>query len=745
MSSYRPSYSNTRDDARASRRPRRSPPRRSPDVYRFGGDNYRPGSYNDRDADRGGRDSDRRGDFTFRAENEGPRFPPADMRRIGPQNRADQRRPRQQARRGGRPGPWKPLAANARPILRTNREPTPEQLEGMNDGHKRFISLDDVSDSEAEMDLGSEAEEEQAAPEGQPPTKKSRADASDKADGDAAPRWSNPDPYTVLPPPDESQTKKRDVVKMIRKAKVAAEQEAPPKSPVAQNADFISLNFDDEPQDEENDRSSEGSDNEDSSKDVRGTSGTSFSHLDHLHPNRSTLPPKPASSENTVPQDSSTSFNAASLGPPPSLPQLPPLPYSVAGLDVWPPPPPPPPAPMNAKGQKKDLYLEDLDDLKPLPPLPPQGRKRKRGEVIDGGIVESWIPRDRASSTPWCTIDHSGTENMGYWLHKEIADFYDFVRPHAFEDAMRDDLVRRISDALTQKFYNGRLHCFGSFAAGLYLPTADMDLVFISDDFRRSGRSSFANKGMLYKVSSILEKTGISQPGATEVVSGARVPIIKLVDRITGLKVDISFENTSGIVANETFQQWKVQYPAMPILATLIKQFLAMRGLNEVFTGGLGGFSVICMAVSLIHHLPARQSGNMLPEHNLGELLLEFLDLYGNKFNIHNTRICLRPHRYEVKGAVALNGKPERLDRLSIIDPNTPHNDISAGSHNIVLIRRCFSEAYTSLQKRIAVLQNSERSERQSSSILGAIFAGDYSSFDVQRRRLRRIYEDRQR
>jgi non-canonical poly(A) RNA polymerase PAPD5/7 len=84
----------------------------------------------------------------------------------------------------------------------------------------------------------------------------------------------------------------------------------------------------------------------------------------------------------------------------------------------------------------------------------------------------------------------------------------------------------------------------------------------------------------------------------------------------------------------------------MPILVTLIKHLLAMRGLNEPVNGGIGGFSVTCLVVSLLQNMPQVQSGSMIPEHHLGEILMEFLDLYGNQFNFETTAIQLNPPGY---------------------------------------------------------------------------------------------------
>ena len=118
------------------------------------------------------------------------------------------------------------------------------------------------------------------------------------------------------------------------------------------------------------------------------------------------------------------------------------------------------------------------------------------------------------------------------------------------------------------------------------------------------------------------------------------------------LGIDLSFENDTGIVANYTFADWKARYPAMPIIATLIKQFLLMRGLNEVVDGGLGGFSVTCLVTSLLQNMPRIQTGELVPEDNLGEVLLEFLDFYGNLLDISRTGIRMHPTGYFNKVSV---------------------------------------------------------------------------------------------
>ncbi|TKA73360.1 hypothetical protein B0A49_04924, partial [Cryomyces minteri] len=254
------------------------------------------------------------------------------------------------------------------------------------------------------------------------------------------------------------------------------------------------------------------------------------------------------------------------------------------------------------------------------------------------------------------------------------------------------------------------------------------------------------NKKWLYSFAENLRRSDIALRNSVTVVPSAKVPIVKFVDQVTGLKVDMSFENLTGITANQTFQAWKAQYPSMPVIVTLIKQFLLMRNLNEVFTGGLGGFSVTCLVVSMMQHMPWVQAAlghNNLPlQQHAGDILMNFFDLYGTKFNTTTTSIQMQPPALLSKHGW---GPPTKQERLSIIDPNNYKNDISSGTRKIGLILKCFAEAFTALQQRMVELQNGSPSVRKGATILGAVFGGDYSSFDEQRARLREIHDQRSR
>ena len=61
-----------------------------------------------------------------------------------------------------------------------------------------------------------------------------------------------------------------------------------------------------------------------------------------------------------------------------------------------------------------------------------------------------------------------------------------------------------------------------------------------------------------------------------------QVPIIKLTDRLTNIKVDISFNLLYGVQAAELIKYFKRRFPPLTKLIYVLKQFLLQRDLNEV-------------------------------------------------------------------------------------------------------------------------------------------------------------------
>ena len=298
---------------------------------------------------------------------------------------------------------------------------------------------------------------------------------------------------------------------------------------------------------------------------------------------------------------------------------------------------------------------------------------------------------------------------------------------------MRDKMIDRI-ERVIRRFaptLSIKLKCFGSFANNLHLPNADIDLVANSKRFDRDGRKIFCQSGnQMWRLSRSLEEAGLVKPGSLIVITRAKVPIIKFVEARTRTKVDISFENETGPKANNTIRDWMKDYPQARPLIAIVKQFLAMRDLNEVVNGGIGGFTIICLVVHMLQMTP--QS----PVPTQADLLLRFLDLYGNRFDIKTMGIIMAPPRYFHKGVDRVEAKCNPQG-LSIIDPNRPDNDISGGSRAILQIFAAFKAAHADLQ---GLLEAAGKGQHVGRSLLLPLVGGNYKSVVERRRELLDLY-----
>ncbi|KAK0707711.1 hypothetical protein B0H67DRAFT_602982 [Lasiosphaeris hirsuta] len=595
--------------------------------------------------------------------------------------------------------PWRPFVAAEREFI-TSSHTTGDERRFYKDDGVTYRPLDDLSDSdEAEMDIS--GDEDGASAE--PSHKRARFTTDQSSSGNSAPKWSNPDPYTALPPPESSQpAKKKDVVQLIRKARV--QKEAQSSLPSAAE-EFISCDFSDEESDE-------------------GDKSASFGVTG--------APTGPRSSGLAPVRESPRGRPSRNDLPPPPPPALPPPPPPAL------PPPPPPPSSFrdpssSALGSRKRTHDDVIKVLDPKlsKPSPAPGK---------GHILPAWREVKDENPTPWIVEDHSKSVSPGIWLHKEIVDFYEYVRPREFEERMRQEVIQDLKDVCRSIFRDAEVYPFGSYPTGLYLPTSDMDLVVVSDqNLSGHGPPKYDLKKSLYKFGDRLRNTGRVHKKELEFITRAKVPIVKFIESRSFLKVDVSFENLTGLQGVKTFLAWKEQYPAMPILVTMVKHLLAMRGLNEPVNGGIGGFSVICLVVSMLQHMPQVQSRTMYPTHHLGDLLMHFLDLYGNRFKYSTTAICLNPPKYIPKNKVN-TFVYRNVDRFSIIDPNNPSNDISGGSSSTPKIVNTLRDAYNTLRGQMFALG---REPVPYGSVLWPVFGGNYSSFHEQRDHLEKLSRDR--
>ena len=354
-------------------------------------------------------------------------------------------------------------------------------------------------------------------------------------------------------------------------------------------------------------------------------------------------------------------------------------------------------------------------------------RKRADGPTVSHNQPPWTVPRN-ATATPWSTGTPTPKDAV-LQLHKDVCEFYAFVKPLNHENTVRVNILNRVTNTVEKRYPGSRLRCFGSFATGLYLPDGDMDVVLLSNNFIL-GRGSFNWKREMYTLMNHLVQCGIAENQTYAVIKRARVPILKFIECQTGVQIDMSFDNDGGVRAVETIVDWKRLYPDMPVLVAIVKQFLLMRGLNEVVNGGLGGFSVICLVVHFLRQHPLDGLTTKRRGH-LGKLLLEFFDFYGNTFDYNNVGIDMHSGAFR---------KDQPNKKWMIMNPHDRNHDISSGTTKAPMIVTCFSEAHALLKQQMKLFDMANMDDRRSNGILGVILGANYQSYKDKRSILRSVH-----
>ncbi|KAL2466826.1 Nucleotidyltransferase family protein [Abeliophyllum distichum] len=329
----------------------------------------------------------------------------------------------------------------------------------------------------------------------------------------------------------------------------------------------------------------------------------------------------------------------------------------------------------------------------PSPPSPPQPQEAAitvRERTLEG----NWFRANCRFKSPMLQ------------LHREILDFCDFLSPTPEEQASRNAAIESVFDVIKYIWPKATAEIFGSFKTGLYLPSSDVDVVILDSEIRSPQIG-------LQALSRALSQRGIAKK--IQVIARARVPIIKFVEKKSGVSFDISFDVPNGPKGAEYITDAISKWPPLRPLCLILKVFLQQRELNEVYTGGIGSYALLVMLIAMLQNQQDRRTS---PEYNLGVLLVNFFDIYGRKLNTNDVGVsCNGEGTFFLKSSKGFLGKPSII---AIEDPQAADNDIGKNSYNYFQVRSAFAMAFTMLTNAKAIMGLGPNK-----SILGTIIRPD--------------------
>ena len=269
---------------------------------------------------------------------------------------------------------------------------------------------------------------------------------------------------------------------------------------------------------------------------------------------------------------------------------------------------------------------------------------------------ERWLPRKMA----------------GQALEAQVAALAHWLVPTPREAELRRQTVQRLREQLGLG-EGASLTVVGSFAHGLYLPNSDVDVVVEN------------HPNAFQRVSRCIHKIG----QRVKLIRHARVPICKYEDSKTGVAVDVCFDQRQGVQLNALLDGVLAQFRHGEMLIKVVKFYLSgFPQLCDPACGGLGSYSVFCLAVSFLQHRD--------PSHaqSASELLLAFLHFWGREFNSDALGVSL----LDGGSFFAKGGRGEDFHGpLALEDPLDENNNVGRATHRWADVRRLFAAAHAAL------------------------------------------------
>ena len=283
--------------------------------------------------------------------------------------------------------------------------------------------------------------------------------------------------------------------------------------------------------------------------------------------------------------------------------------------------------------------------------------------------------------------------------------------------------VQRVTRALQDLWPRACTRVFGSEAAGLSLPTSDVDMVVALPPVRQlppieeagilEGRNGI-NESVLKQAARQLTRQEWTE--SAKCIESTAVPLITLTVRgqpgdALPVRLDLSFDGPrhQGLATAELVRSLVAALPVLTPLTLVLKQFLSERSLHHAYTGGLSSYCLVLLLAAYLKHAAAA-GAPCGPPPSLGVLLADVLHFYGRDFDPRRSAVALapeEPHSDAPFPAALLfpgrGGREALIDVLHISDPlGGVHTNVGRNCFRFLQIQKALGDASRALDAQLA-------------------------------------------
>ena len=226
---------------------------------------------------------------------------------------------------------------------------------------------------------------------------------------------------------------------------------------------------------------------------------------------------------------------------------------------------------------------------------------------------------------PWMEGKDPLEGDLNEILSKELLYLEDWLSPTKLEQKTRFLTITKLSNVIEYYYSTAVVIPQGSSATETYLPTSDIDLIVT----KLLPQDSHDVIKVLKNICKLLWRHKLIVQAY--VIPGARVPIIKCIDRCFGYHIDICISNVNGVLNVPRVKNILHTNPMIKPLLIFMKLFVFLFDIDDPATGGFGSNLLLNICLFAIQSYKTYNDGQ--EPQNVGQVLLYLMDVLANKIN----------------------------------------------------------------------------------------------------------------
>ncbi|XP_061997209.1 UTP:RNA uridylyltransferase 1 [Rosa rugosa] len=180
-------------------------------------------------------------------------------------------------------------------------------------------------------------------------------------------------------------------------------------------------------------------------------------------------------------------------------------------------------------------------------------------------------------------------------LNAPFLEIFESLIPTEEEKAKQKQLLTLLENIICKEWPEARLYIYGSCGNSFGVSKSDIDLCLVI------GEEDINKSEILLRLADLLQSDNLEN---VQALTRARVPIVKLMDPVTGISCDICINNVLAVVNTKLLRDYANIDARLRQLAFIVKHWAKSRGVNETYHGTLSSYAYVLMC---IHFLQQRR------------------------------------------------------------------------------------------------------------------------------------------